>query len=803
MKTWLKQTTFAFCLAIAFGFVFTAHRAEAQTGLVASAEAGLDDYCKVNRWLPVKFTLENNSTNIEGQLFATTTDGASDWTFTREVSVPSVSRKEYTIYTYGPNGRPSEIIVGLRAEDELLYSDTIRLNCVDPDDLLLGVWAQNPSFFNPQLEIDTSGSRAALLILDETSLPDRVEGLQMLDTLTISGVDTSRLSPAQVNAIQSWVSRGGKLIVTGGPLWQETAAAWPANFLPLQPGGTATLADLTSLQNFAPSSELLEGSAVIATGRLQPDAISHAAQTEIPLIAERSYGFGKVIYFTVDPTLAPIRTWTGAGELYKVLLGSSDDTPPWSQGFSEWSSANDALNTIEGLGMPSYLLVCGFILVYILVIGPINFYWLRKRQKHDAAWLTIPVLVILFTAAILLVSSSVMGNRPIINRLTIVQVWENSDRAGVNGLVGVFSPQRETYSLENENQLITQPLPVIGFAPERYNHSIYQSDETSGIPDVRVDVGGMAGYAVSGELPAPEFEADFQMDINLNGDFVLHGEFRNNSALQFEDAVLLSGALPRQVGTIHPGQSVTISANFSGGNTSATSSNPVIAPGPSGMDGTLNDLFGTSYMYPSNTISAEMYRRFNLVNAAVGGPYNSRGNGVYLFAWTNRSPYETRLSGAGAGTADTTLYIFHIEPKVNYTVKTGDRITLPPGMFEWSAFEPAIGSVTATPYDGYLGPGEYSIRFAPTNTIEYTSIETLTLHLESYGATGKTDLDLALWDFVEGTWSVRPPLDWGDSNIPSPERFVGPGGEIRVKLINPTPYAISVQQADFTLTVKH
>ncbi len=787
-------------LVILLAVMAGAGKVNAQTGLTISVEAGIDGYCKANHWLPVRFTIENTGPGIDGELYVGLTENLTDWQFRRQVSLPSVSRKEITIYAYPPGNRPSEIEIGLVARGELLHQEVIPVNCLSPTDKLLGVWAQNPSLFNPQTDIGTAGNRAVLLILDDRTIPDKTEGLSMLSALTISNVDSSRLTSKQREAVLTWIANGGILLITGGPNWIETAAAWQED-LPFYPSGTASSAGLAPLHNLAPSSEPLDATTVISIGSIAPDAQILAGSSDVPLITQRKLGFGAIIFLAADPALEPLRTWTGIGALYDTVLEGTSDRPPWSSGFQDWNGATEALNTIEGLGMPHFVLICGFILLYIAIVGPVNFIILRKRNRRDAAWISVPVLVVTFTGIILLISFTTLGNRPVVNRLSLVQVWPGTKESQVHGLVGVFSPQRETFTFEMGGSFISSPLPPLGFGADGRLHEIYQEDSGFSIRDLRVDVGGLQGIVVSGQIPSPVFDISLEIKLNPSSNPVLLGEIRNNSDLTLHNAVLLSGARPQQFGDIAPGESISVSANFSGSFASSAIAGPNPGIGSFAVDETMVDLFGTNYMYPSRGVTVETYRRFNLMTAALGGVYNSRGGGIYLVGWTDQAPFETNLSGSSHLETDTTLYIIHIDPQYLYAVNSGDRLVLPPGMFSWSLFESPTGNVTATPYEGYLGTGSFSLRFFPRNPLGSSKVEELTLHLESYGQSGPSELKIQLWDFSEATWSTLPALSWGDTNISSPERFVGADGEVRIKLENTTLFSISVERVDFTLTM--
>ena len=60
-----------------------------------------------------------------------------------------------------------------------------------------------------------------------------------------------------------------------------------------------------------------------------------------------------------------------------------------------------------------------------------------------------------------------------------------------------------------------------------------------------------------------------------------------------------------------------------------------------------------------------------------------------------------------------------------------------------------------------------------------------------------------MWDFASPGWTALDPLPWGDHSIARPERFVGPGGAIRIRLANPDEQVpVQLQGVDFSLQVQ-
>ncbi|HUF38090.1 MAG TPA: hypothetical protein VMN57_06175 [Anaerolineales bacterium] len=770
-------------------------------GLLITGEAGLDGFCKEGAWMPVRVVVENDGDDIDGVLYASTSDTRSEWRFSVEASFPSVSRKEWTIYVF-PIDRETTIELAVVSGNRTLVETTLPVTCVGPAGTLMGVWAENPSIFNTQTTIQTAGSRPSLVRLGAADIPDRLQGLEMLDTLTVSDVDTGGLTDAQRAVLAGWVAGGGRLIVAGGPGWQKTAAGLGV-LLPLTPSGSETLSGLDEIAAYVQSSDALAGPVVAATGAILPGATVLVSQGGIPLVVSRQHGFGEVIYLAVDPAFEPLRTWFGMADLYADLIGRAPDLPAWRDGFNSWFEADTALNAIPGLGMPSAWLICGFILLYGFVVGPLNFALLRVLKKRELAWVSVPAIAIFFSGLIFIVGTTVIGSRAILNRLSIVQVWPGEGQARVDGLLGIFSPGQEVFELELGAGFSGHPVPASGFVGDSEVSSIIQTDAGLRFPEIRVDTGGMEGYAVAGLVIAPEFRHDLKIAWLPGGTRQLSGDVVNASSLTLEDAVILSPGPAIHLGDFQPGDSANVQVFLGGSSGALPQGGGPLAPagGFGSPDDTLIELFGTNYMYASPSWGIDDFRRFNLLSAALGGTVGGRGGGVYLLGWTDQAPFDTDLPGQSERNTDTTLYIIHLQPAAGPIESDADLLTLPPNLFLWSVIGESTGSTEPGPYESHVRSGSFALSFIPIERFAFSVVAELTLHLESYGATGNINFDVALWDFTENAWITLEDVRWGSTPIPSPARYVGPDGEIRVALSASGTNRHDIERADFTLAV--
>ena len=133
-------------------------------------------------------------------------------------------------------------------------------------------------------------------------------------------------------------------------------------------------------------------------------------QDGVPLVAVRDVGQGHVVYMGASPALAPLKGWDGLPALEKrifsehalrISYGAGLRFGPNNRSFGGYGGAvfqsYGGMFDLPGLELPNVWLVGGFLLLYIIIIGPLNFIILRRMRRTELAWFTIPVGVVLFS----------------------------------------------------------------------------------------------------------------------------------------------------------------------------------------------------------------------------------------------------------------------------------------------------------------------------------------------------------------------------------------------------------------------
>jgi hypothetical protein len=186
---------------------------------------------------------------------------------------------------------------------------------------------------------------------------------------------------------------------------------------------------------------------------------------------------------------------------------------------------------------------------YILIIGPINYLVLKRLDRRELAWVTMPVLVLTFAAAAFGYGALLRGTDVVINEVAIVRGAPDATEATANVYFGIFSPTRSTYRVDvPQGALLAAPIAGDPFGQGVVTLDILQGTGTEQPSAVRnLSVGTGSIRIVRAELPitAPRMKAT----LNLV-DGVLSGTFENASDQALENVAVVLGSSVAVLGDV-------------------------------------------------------------------------------------------------------------------------------------------------------------------------------------------------------------------------------------------------------------
>src|SRR5207248_188686 len=248
---------------------------------------------------------------------------------------------------------------------------------------------------------------------DLKSFPTTAAGLAGYVAVIIDQYPTLQLSEAQRTALRDFVGQGGSLVVAGGSDWRRTLLGLPPELSQLHATGT-DVSSLAAVSALAGRNDDLQ--APIVTGDLQPGARAVLSDPSgRPLLLEGHYGGGLISALTFDPAAAPVAGSQLAVPAWIEALGRTLDHSPGAMPTTRTLPGVDAtvaqaLPTLRGAALPSPWLVGPLLLLYLLLVAPVNYLFLRRRMgRPDLFWLTAPALAAVFTGAFYWVGTDIQG----------------------------------------------------------------------------------------------------------------------------------------------------------------------------------------------------------------------------------------------------------------------------------------------------------------------------------------------------------------------------------------------------------
>jgi hypothetical protein len=626
-----------------------------------SVNGGYSGYYRRGQWTPLRVSVSNSGDDLAGYIRVRTGEigGLEETTYRTPIDLPRGARKQVFLYISLENFASSVQVEVVNRSGRVVARENVDLSMARAEDVLYAVVTESPfgavdlTALVPGIG---DGHQTNWRVEDIPALADALAGL---DVLMFHDVDTGNLTAEQQAAITGWTLAGGHLIVTGGDSWQRTTAGL-LDLLPVTLRGTVPISSLTALADYLslPSGPLDEG--MTATdSEPKPSAQIVVRVEDSPLIVRHSFGGGVVDFLAVDPHAEPLRSWSDRQVLWYTLVASVGQRPSWGRGFSYWPAAREATLTTFSNVLPTFLQLCGFLLLYIILLGPINYVVLKYLNRREWAWFSIPILIVVFSVLAYQVGFNLRGNVPTINRLTVVRVWADSEQAQVMSLVGVQSPRRDTYDVIVERGYSLRALPEEGVG---LNVQVIVDEGTRyTAKSIPIDAGTIASFVASGNAAAPLLDTSATWYLSDTDAARIVGSVTNTPTVPLEDATIRS-RVKTALGTLDPGETalfdITIGPSDPGPLPlgSSARSYPTYSYGGSygiyygavsacysynGLYLTIQDVMGgENFSCGGNRVTAhqqEIRRRYRLLSALISDSDLSggRGNGLFV-AWTDQ-----------------------------------------------------------------------------------------------------------------------------------------------------------------------
>lgn len=809
---------------------------QSQVKMQARAGFGDDGSYLMGAWFPVRVTLDNPAggqnmkVRLEVSLLGdegSSGPGGQVGVYARDVDLPSPSRKQVMLYAYS-GGFVHSMDVRMMQGETQVAKTTVNLDPIDPsnaaivgvvssDAALLNVYKGEPvghpevppyskNYGGPPQQGSSQPARATIVHMSLDDIPTLSNTLDSLEALFIDDVDTGTLTQEQRDALAAWVGRGGTLTVSSRPGGPD-ALSGLADISPVTATGTRTLTRMQGLADFVAVPITPTGATIVSDAKLRTDAATGArllaAEGGVPLVAMRDLGGGQVAYLGVSPGVAPVKNWDGLVPLVRRLLAEHalqsvsggkgfgrSSGPPQGQLFNLYGSIFD----LPSLDLPEPLLIGLFMLVYIILIGPVNYLVLKRMRRAELAWLTIPAMVAVFSIGAYIIGFQSKGGELLTIRGNVMHTEAGLKQVEARQYLGLFSPTRRIYRIQLGADAIATEIDAYSNYGNGYGYGggggggnqsakppVVVGGPTTTLENINVNTWSLRAFTAQS---AVQMASPLQTDLHL-GDNVIEGTVRNAGNTPMQDVALVRGRAVQYIGALAPGQTAPVKLSIS--NQAFDPGSPVaVMPPPQGVqDPTGNN---NNYGYNSGRVSNEqrMYnRRVQMLQTALTP-----------LLWDAPPADLSVLSLAWGPTPSANFTVLdHTSRTDDMNVWTGRHIVtaggdgakakLNSGLVPSSVYAPS-----ATP--AWSVPTSSNFTLNPYSDLSYrlpagTQPRSLTIKYDVAAGSESKQVEVLGYNVQSGIWDRLIAMDGGsqphkaDFSIPSPADYVSPDGSVALR----------------------
>ena len=471
---------------------------------------GYDGLVPQANWFPVVCEVHNDGPSFQAVVEVSSGQFGAGTRVRWPVELPTGTAKRFAIPVFNL-GQWGGWRARLLDEHGRVRAETPNLSVrqlVDPRLPVVAALSRTPVTL-PETRLKQSGLTPLVARLQLPLVPDNPLAWMGLDTLYLSSGQALELKVPQVNALLAWLHAGGRLVVSIEQLGHVTGTQWLRALLPCEVTGLEMVTNHQQLHQWLTNSLPAEGRLVASLlcfsatpgsskglpsaplpnpyAKLQPDPAFESAPLQVasvrvadarvlagsstrPLMLGARRGRGELIVLLFSPELEPFRSWVHRPWFWARLaqfpvdLFRAEPNASLAQVWNRFSTDGvfgAVLETTQVRKLPIGWLVV-LLVGYLMVIGPVDRWWLKKVRREVWTWVTFPAYVVLFSGLIYLIGYKLRAGVTEYNELHVVDlVPTGPQQAEWRGITyaTIYSPVNATYRLVSD-------LPVASLRAE-------------------------------------------------------------------------------------------------------------------------------------------------------------------------------------------------------------------------------------------------------------------------------------------------------------------------------------------------
>jgi len=660
-----KWTALTLLVMLVMSFILPTTQASAAATLEVKATAGVSGKAKYQSVVPLQVTVKNNGADFSGDMAINSSNSyEAASALVVPIDIAAGEEKTFTFYldgladySYSDTDLFAFYEGSIEKGKKIAYKGTKRLqsNFLDPSSTFIYTLTDKSDRLSALLRLSTFVAQSNVEVfninqLKDYTLPEDSQGLAMANVIIVDEVAIADLTLKQQEALLKWVQDGGTLLLGAADQINATAGVFK-EYLPLSLSQEMTAISAEALTK-------LSGGGIFT----QPISVYSATSSEgsLPVLTEnnevlaakKKVGSGEVIQTTFSLGDQPLASMDGYGALLAKVINiqSISQQGMMRQGQSPLDQISYELRNINEL-FPSFEVSVSYMLIviilYILIIGPILYFVLKKADKREHAWWIIPSISVVLSIVLFIVGAKDRIVQPQVQQSAFYKVNEDNSVNGYyvesiltnrSGDFVVNADQNTTaVALRNYNNFTGTMGPL--------HESSYIKENASGSTLTLRDLSYWSVQSFGGKTSAQNI-GKMDIDITLKNE-KLTGTVKNNFPFALKDVTLISGVKEVKLGDIEANGTLQVNKELK----------TTVLQKPS--------IFNNyNYSYPSKKDEVNPMRIERMKTLAL--PLVEKDNQPILTAWTDQAVVGVELE-TSANMSPITMLVQPFKGKVELT----------------------------------------------------------------------------------------------------------------------------------------
>ncbi|WIV11512.1 hypothetical protein [Proteiniborus sp. MB09-C3] len=713
-----------------FGFSATTY---AEAPFEVKANIGFNGFFKYEYVTPVNIEVKNNQKDVNGKiqiLFENiVSSGKKLYTaYTKDLDIAKGATKTINMELKLDRQVSEYKIRILDSNDKLIWEDQSVAMPIAKASNTVGIGVLSDEFeslwYLPLMTFqnsdEKSGNRTSSMCDLDGQIPTDTRYLNMLDVILINNYNTEKLTSEEKEALIKWVDNGGVLLIGTGPNYNKTLKGLgDINYIEVS--GTTAITKFDNIKDssgnaFMPSSPLSIVDAISSSGNVI------LKEGNLPIIFSESKGNGNVVISTFDLGLSPFIDWSGKDKFLERIL-TSDVSETHSEDILTSNNSPyrffDINQYIPSSKAPSVKVIIAVLMIFTVIVGPINYLVLKRLDKREMAWITIPALAVLFSVVVLIWGSGTSFKNPLMNNVSVININNGADSYDINTFAGVIS-------FKNGDVNISSSEDTDIFPNSRYSNDDYMK---YGDNDIILEYILQKNRAISFKKKGvwdvqqitlketKKLDNGISQELKLK-DNTISGEIKNNSNIELKDAILFYGLNFHKLGDIKIGESKSISFNL---NTSST-----INQGAAVYRRDMYQVIESIYPWnsgPGNINNQDVILSQDIKRDMLEGLFqyinvDNNNDGAFIIAWnTDKLSSDITVNEKVVERIDRNIILMPI----NMNYEKGEVVEIPYGILSPKILE--LNGLNYDAYDrGFYGQGSTVMSIKSDEKIDFDEL---------------------------------------------------------------------------------